>query len=194
VSFTINQPATVYVSFDYRIMRIGNSGSDLCVSASGGGACPQLVVDGTSPETFNNGDGQICFTLRDTAGVTYNSAGRVEVDQSNNIALQVVSPACTPTTQQLPTNANYTPCSRRYNFSGGTGAGAFSDRPRVQFNFAGAGPLTFNQIGFKMWVPGGGNAFEMWLDNVLVQPVVPGAAIGGIAGWRDCAVSACPAV
>jgi hypothetical protein len=192
VSFTISQPATVTVAFDYRIIRIRDGNDDTCATNSGAASCTVTspVLDATSPETAGNGDGEICFTLRDTAGVTYNST-RVEVDASVNNSgpgNYVVTPgvACQPTNQQLPTDADFTPCGLRYNDSGGAAAVA-----RVQFTFAGAVPLSFDQIGFKMYRVGGGNAFEMWLDNIMVTP---NATIGGIAGWRDCAVSNCPAV
>jgi hypothetical protein len=192
VSFTISQPATVTVAFDYRIIRIRDGDDDTCATNSGAASCTATspVLDGTSPEAAGAGDGQICFTLRDTAGVTYNST-RVEVDASVNNSgggNYVVTPGvgCQPTNQQLPTNADFTPCGLRYNDSGGAAAVA-----RVQFTFAGAVPLSFDRIAFKMYRAGGGNAFEMWLDNIMVTP---NATIGGIGAWRDCAVSNCPAV
>jgi hypothetical protein len=191
VSFTIGRPATVTVSFDYRIVRIRDSNNNTCATNSGAASCTATspVLDATSPETAGNGDGQICFTLRDTAGVTYNST-RIEVDaavdNSGGGNFLVAPPACAPTNQQLATNADFTPCGRRYNNSGGAAATA-----RVQFTFAGAVPLSFDQVGFKMYRAGGGNAFEMWLDNIVVTP---NATIAGIAAWRDCSVSACPAV
>lgn len=190
-SFTVNRPVTLLVTFDYRILRIGNSGSNACVSASGGGACPG-AADATSPSGAA-GDGEICFTLRDTAGATYDST-KSAVDSSQNLggAVQVVGPACTPTPQQLPTNAAYTPCSLRYNYSGGSAAGNFTGRATVRFTFAGAGTLSFDRIGYNMFIPAGGQAFEMWIDNVLVQPSA--GAIAGVGAWRDCAVSTCPAV
>ena len=177
--FSVSLPATVLVRFDYRMVRIANSGSNACVSASGAGACPG-AADPTSPAGAA-GDGEICFTLRDSAGATYNST-KVEVNQSANIPLSVTGPACTPTTQQAPTNANYTPCGLRYN-SGGAAA--------VRFTMAGAGTRSFDRLGFQMFIPAGGQPFEMWIDNVTVTP---NATIGGIAAWRDCTVSACPAV
>jgi hypothetical protein len=192
LSFTVNRPVTLVATFDYRIMRIGNSGSNACTSASGGGACPVGPgLDPTSPE--NNGDGEICFTLRDTTGATYNST-RVEVDESTNTGLTVSAPACTPTPQRLPTDADYTPCARRYNYSGGTGGGAFSGRVSVRWTFAGGGTLSFDQIRYNLWIPGGGgtSAHEMWIDNIVLQPSTGGT--GGIAAWRDCSVTACPAV
>jgi hypothetical protein len=193
VSFTVNRPATVQVNFDYRIMRIGNSGSNACVSASGGGACPNPAEPAPgSPETTGNGDGQICFTLRDTAGVTYTSS-TAEVDQAQNNGLTVAAPACTPTTQQLPTNADYTPCDLRYNHSGGAGPGAAATA-YVRFTFAGAGTLTLNQFGYQMYRAAGGQPFEMWIDNIVVRPTVGGVAVGGVGAWRDCAVISCPAV
>ena len=192
VSFTINRPVTVLVNFDYRIFRIRDADDNTCGTNSGAASCTVTspTLDATSPESAGNGDGQICFTLRDTAGVTYNST-RVEVDAAVNNSGGgnfLVNPAagCAPTSQQLPTNADFTPCSLRYNNSGGTAAAA-----RVQFTFAGAGTLGFDQIGFKMYRVGGGNAFEMWLDNIVVTP---SATIGGIAGWRDCSVNTCSAV
>jgi hypothetical protein len=194
VGFTINRPVTVTVSFDYRIIRIRDANNNACGTNSGAASCTATspTLDATSPEG-NAGDAEICFTLRDTAGVTYNST-RVEVDSSVNNSgggnFTVTPPLCTPTDQQLPTNADFTPCSLRYNFSGGTGGGAFLPA-MVRFTFAGAGPLSFDQVGFKMYRAGGGNAFEMWLDNIVVTP---NAAIGGMAAWRDCTVSACPAV
>jgi hypothetical protein len=191
VSFTVNRPLTLLVTFDYRIVRIGNSGSNTCVSASGGGACPG-AADATSPSGAA-GDGEICFTLRDTAGGTYDST-KSAVDSSQNLGggVQVVGPACTPTTQQLPTNAAYTPCSLLYNYSNGSAPGNFTGRATVRFTFAGTGTLSFDRIGFNMFIPAGGQAFEMWIDNVLVQPST--GAIAGVAAWRDCAVSTCPAV
>ena len=179
MQFTVSLPATVLVRFDYRIVRIANSGSNACVSASGAGACPG-AADATSPSGAA-GDGEICFTLRDTAGVTYNST-KATVDQAANIPLSVTGPACTPTTQQGPTNANFTPCGLRYN-AGGAAA--------VRFAMAGAGTRSFDRLGFQMFIPAGGQPFEMWIDNVTVTP---NAAIGGIAAWRDCTVSACPSV
>jgi hypothetical protein len=189
VSFTVNRPVTLLVTFDYRILRIGNSGSNTCVSASGGGACPG-AADATSP---GGTDGEVCFTLRDSAGTNYNST-KYAVDSSQNLggAVQVVGPACTPTTQQLPTNAAYTPCSLRYNYSGGSAAGNFTGRATVRFTLAGAGTLSFDRIGYNMFIGAGGQAFEMWIDNVLVQPST--GAIAGVAAWRDCAVDTCPAV
>lgn len=191
VAFTISRPATVIVSFDYRIVRIRDVNNNTCGTNSGAASCTATspVLDATSPETAGNGDGEICFTLRDTAGATYNST-RVEVDAAVNNSgvgnFTVTPPTCAPTNQQLPTNADYTPCSLRYNNSGGAAATA-----RVQFTFAGAVPLSFDQLGFKMYRVGGGNAFEMWLDNIRVTP---NATTAGIAGWRDCSVSACPGV
>jgi hypothetical protein len=32
----------------------------------------------------------------------------------------------------------------------------------------------------------------MWIDNIVLQPSTGGT--GGIAAWRDCSVTACPAV
>jgi len=184
VSFTVTLPATVLVRFDYRIVRIGNSGNNACVSASGGGACPG-AADLTGSPSGAAGDGEICFTLRDTTGATYDST-KATVDQSANIGLTVVGPACTPTTQQLPTNANYTPCPAIYNLNAGAAAPAF-----VRFTIAGAGTLTFDRIGFNLFIPTGGQAKEMWVDNIQVTP---NATIGGIAAWRDCTVNTCPAV
>jgi hypothetical protein len=43
-----------------------------------------------------------------------------------------------------------------------------------------------------MYIPAGGNAFEMWIDNIILLPST--GATAGIAAWRDCAVLACPAV
>jgi hypothetical protein len=189
VSFTVNGPVTLLATLDYRILRIGNSGSNTCTTSSGGGACTG-AVDPASPEAA--GDGEICMTLRDTTGATYNST-RSEVDSAQNLGggVIVAGPACTPSTQQLPTNAAYTPCSLHYNISG-TGGGAVIGRATVRFIFAGTGTLSFDQIGFKMWVSAGGNAFEMWLDNILLQPST--GAIAGIAAWRDCAAISCPAL
>ncbi len=195
VAFTINRPATVTVSFDYRMVRIRDLNNNTCATDSGAASCTATspTIDPTSPENAGNGDGQICFTLRDSAGVTYNST-RAEVDASVDNSgggnFTVGPPACAPTNQQLATNADFTPCSRRYNYSGGTGGGSFLPAT-LRFTFAGAGPLSFDQFGFKLYRAGGGNAFEMWLDNISVTP---NAAIAGIAEWRDCAVSACPGV
>ena len=195
VSFTINRPVTVTVSFDYRIVRIRDANNDTCGTNSAAASCTATspTIDATSPEAAGTGDGQICFTLRDSAGVTYNST-RAEIDASVDNSgggnFTVIPPACAPTNQQLATNPDFTPCSLRYNYSGGTGAGALLPAT-VRFTFAGAGPLSFDQVGFKMYRAGGGNAFEMWLDNIRVTP---NATIAGIAGWRDCSVSACPAV
>lgn len=187
-NFTVNRPVTLLATFDYRIVRIGNSGSNACASASGGGACPG-AADAASPGGTN---GEVCFTLRDTAGTNYDST-KYSVDSSQNIAgLQVTAPACTPTTQQLPTDAAYTPCSLRYNYSGGSAPGNFTGRGTVRFAFAGGGTLAFDRIGFNMFISAGGQAFEMSIDNVLLQPST--GAIAGLAAWRDCAVSACPAV
>jgi len=191
VNFTVSRPATVIVTFDYRIIEIRDANNNTCGTNSAAASCTATspVLDATSPESAGNGDGQICFTLRDTAGVTYNST-RVEVDaavdNSGGGNFQVSPPACAPTNQQLPTNADFTPCGRRYNNSGGAAAAA-----RVQFTFAGAAPLSFDQVGYKMYRAAGGNAFEMWLDNIVVTP---NATIAGIAAWRDCSVSPCPAV
>lgn len=187
VSFTVNRPVTLLATFDYRIVRIPNSGSNACTTASGAGACPG-AADPTSPEG-GAGEGEICFTLRDSAGVTYDST-RAEVDNSVNLggSYDVPPPLCTPTTQQLPTHAAHIPCSDRYNRSGG----AFTGRATVRWTFAGAGALSFDTFGFRMYIPAGGNPREMWIDNVLLQPST--GAIGGIAAWRDCAVLACPGV
>jgi len=191
-AFTIDRPVTVTVSFDYRIVRIRDINNNTCATDSGATACSVTspTVDATSPEG-NAGDAEICFTLRDSAGVTYNST-RAEVDASVDNSgggnPQVGPPNCLPTSQQG--NADFIPCDRRYNYSGGTGGAAFLPA-MVRFTFAGAGPLSFDQVGFKMYRAAGGNAFEMWLDNIRVTP---NATIAGIAGWRDCSVSACPAV
>jgi hypothetical protein len=187
---------TVTVSFDYRIIRIRDLNNNACTTNSGAPSCtatsPTVEPGAGSPEG-NGGDAEICFTLRDAAGVTYNST-RAEVDASVDNSgggnPQVGPPNCLPTIQQVPANADFAPCSSRYNFSGGTGAGAFLPAT-VRFTFAGAGPLSFDQVGFKMYRAGGGNAFEMWLDNIRVTP---NATIAGIAEWRDCSVSACPPV
>jgi len=197
VNFTISRQAavTVTVNFDYRIIQIRNAGSNTCETNSGAGPCVGATdAVGWSPETAGNGDAQICFSLRDTTGVTYNST-KAEVDASvdnSGGGNPVVTPAvgCQPTNQQAPANADFAPCSTRYNFSGGTGGGAFLPA-RVRFTFAAGAPLSFDQVGFKMYRAATGNAFEMWLDNIVVTP---NATIAGIAGWRDCSVSACPAV
>jgi len=190
VSFTVNRPVTLLATFDYRIVRIPNSGSNACTTNSGGGGCPG-ARDATSPEFA--GDGEICFTLRDTAGVTYDST-RSEVDNALNLggSYDVPPPGCTPTTQQLPVHSSYTPCSRRYNYSGGTGGGSFTGRATVRWTFAGAGTLAFDTVWFRLYIPGGGNPREMWIDNVLLQPST--GAIAGVAAWRDCAVTSCPGV
>jgi hypothetical protein len=194
VAFTISRPATVTVSFDYRIVRIRDANDDTCATNSGAGPCVGATdAAGWSPETSGNGDAHICFTLRDTAGVTYNSTKAevdASVDNSGGGNFTVIPPSCAPTNQQLATNPDFTPCSLRYNFSGGTAAGDLLPA-RVRFTFAGATPLSFDQVGFKMYRAAAGNAFEMWLDNIRVTP---NATIAGIAGWRDCSVSACPAV
>jgi hypothetical protein len=195
VAFTISRPATVTVSFDYRIVRIRDANDDTCGTNSAAASCTVTspTIDATSPETAGNGDGQICFTLRDSAGVTYNST-RAEVDASVDNSgggnFTVIPPTCAPTNQQLATNPDFTPCSLRYNYSGGTGGGSLLPAT-VRFTFAAGAPLSFDQVGFKMYRAAGGNAFEMWLDNIRVTP---NATIAGIAGWRDCSVSACPAV
>jgi hypothetical protein len=191
VSFTVNRPVTLFATFDYRIMEV-DPGSAACTTNSGGGGCPG-ARDANSPE--NTGDGEICFTLRDTGGTNYNST-RAEVDIVNNElnddGVDVTTPSCTPTTQQAPINSEFQPCSRRYNYSGGQGGGAFTGRAMVRFTFAGGGTLSFDQFGFRLFINGGGQARELWVDNILLQPST--GAIGGIGEWRDCAVSACPAV
>jgi hypothetical protein len=190
VSFTINQPATVTVSFDYRIIEIRDANDDTCRTNSGVLSCTTTSPVFEATPEGNNGDAEICFTLRDTAGVIYNST-RVEVDRSVNNSgggqPRVLPPSCTPTNQQIPADPDFSPCSALYNNSGGTPNAVAT----VSFTFGGAGPLSFDQIGFKMYRAGGGNAYEMWLDNIRVTP---SAAIAGIAAWRDCAVSACPGV
>jgi hypothetical protein len=198
VAFTIDRPVAatvVLVSFDYRMVRIRDANNDTCGTNSPGAlsctiSSPTVEPGAGSPEG-NGGDGEICFTLRDTAGVIYNST-RAEVDASvNNSAAgnPVVTPAvgCQPTNQQAPADPDFAPCSRRYNFSGGTAAADL--RPAtVRFTFAGpAAPVSFDQVGFKMYRAGGGNAFEMWLDNIRVTVNAP---MAGIAGWRDCSVTA----
>jgi hypothetical protein len=199
VAFSIDRPAaatTVTVTFDYRMVRIRDANDDTCGTNSGAVSCtissPTVEPGAGSPEG-NGGDGEICFTLRDSAGVIYNST-RAEVDASvdNSGAAAtnytVVPPACTPTNQRTPTNADFTPCGRRYNFSGGTAAGDL--RPAtVRFTFTGgpAAPLHFDQFSFKMYRAGGGNAFEMWLDNIRV---IPNPATVRIARWRDCSATA----
>jgi hypothetical protein len=185
VSFTISLPATLTVNFDYRMFQIPN-GDAGCNSVSGGGACAGPPAAG-SPEG-GGGEGEICFTLRDTAGTTYNSS-RAEVDSSVSLGggNNVTMPACAPSSQQTPLHNRHTPCSDRYNWSGGGGV----DPASVTFTFAGSGTLSFNQFGFKLFIPAGGTEYEMWIDNIRLTP---GATNGGIAGWRDCAVTACPGV
>lgn len=193
VSFTINQPGTVTVSFDYRIIEIRDANDNTCTTDSGVPSCTVTSPVFEAIPEGNNGDAEICFQLRDTAGVIYNST-RVEVDRSADNSgggnPRVTPPACTPTNQQVPANPDFSPCDQRYNYSGGTGGGAFLPAT-ARFTFAGAGTLTFDQIGFKMYRAGGGNAYEMWLDNIKVTP---SSTIAGVAAWRDCAVSACPGV
>jgi hypothetical protein len=186
VSFTVNRPVTLRVRFDYRMFRVPN-GDAGCNSASGGGACAG-AVDGNSPEGAG-AEGQICFTLRDSAGVTYNSQ-RAEIDNSQNLGGSndvVTPPTCLPSSQQSPLHTRHTPCSDRYNWSGGG-----LDTATVDFIFGGTGTLSFDRFGFKLYIPTSGNAFEMWIDNIVLQPST--GATAGIAGWRDCSVIACPAV
>lgn len=186
VSFTVNLPVTLRVRFDYRMFQIPN-GDAGCNSNSLGGACvgaPDNEAGLGSPEG-GGGDGEICFTLRDTAGVTYNST-RAEVDSSQNLggSNNVTLPACAPSSQQAPLHTRHTPCSDRYNWSGGG-----PDTATVRFTFAGTGTLSFDQFGFKLYIPTGGTEYEMWLDNILLQPST--GAIAGIAAWRDCAAISC---
>jgi len=189
LSFTVNGPMTLFATFDYRILRIGNSGSDFCTTNSGGGACPG-AADATSPAGAA-GNGEMCMTLRDTAGATYNST-KSEVDFSQNLGagVTVAGPGCTPTSQTG--NAAFTPCALRYDYNGGTAPGNFTGRVTVRWALAGAGTLTFDRLGFQMYIPAGGNAFEMWIDNIILLPST--GATAGIAAWRDCAVLTCPAV
>jgi hypothetical protein len=186
VSFTVNRPVTLRVNFDYRMFRIPN-GSAACNSVSGGGACPGVIQPGGGSPAGGS-EGQICFTLRDTAGATYNSY-HVEVDNSQNLGGGngvITGEGCAPSSQQVPLHTRHTPCSDRYNWSGGGGI----DLAWADFVIGGVGPLSFDQFGFKLYIPPGGTEYEMWIDNIRLQPST--GTIAGIAAWRDCSVSTAP--
>ncbi|HSA91139.1 MAG TPA: hypothetical protein VLF42_14700 [Burkholderiales bacterium] len=182
-SFSVGLPATILVNFDYRIIQVGNSGSTACNSAAGGGACPG-AADITSPGGLH---GEICMTLRDTVGTTYDST-MYGVATSAAIPQTVAPAACTPTTQQTPTPAVYTPCSTQYNLSG---ASVVPAQGTVRFVIGGTGSLSFNQVGFNLHIPGGGQAKEMWVDNIAFQA---GGGVATTRHWRDCSAATCPAV
>lgn len=184
-SFTVSLPATILVDFDYRIIQVGNSGSTACNSSAGGGACPG-AADATSP---GGSDGQICMTMRDTpGGATYNST-TYGVEVSAVVANTVAPAACTPTTQQSPTPAVYTPCSTKYNVSG---AAVLPQQGTVRFALAGSGNVAFDRVGFNLYIPGGAQGKELWVDNITFTLGGGGVAMPKL--WRDCSASACPAV
>lgn len=192
VAFSVLRPSSVLATFDYRIVRVGNGGAAACTTnPNTGPSCvtSHPTLDATSPS--GAGNGQICMTLRDTAGGTWVST-RYEalsaVDASGVYSI-TPAPACLPGTQR----GLGTACTLYYNNSGGTGTG----RGTVRFTVTagGSGVLSLDQLTFKLYVPnpgGAGNAYEMWIDNLVLQPST--GVIAGIAAWRDCAVSACPAV
>lgn len=191
VGFSVVRPSTILATFDYRIVRVGNGGSAACTTNPNTGpscATTHPTLDATSPT--GAGNGQVCMTLRDSGGGTWLST-RYEAlsafDASGTYS--VTAPACLPGTQRGFGVA----CSIFYNNSGGAATG----RGTVRFTIpaGGSGVLTLDQLTFKLYIPnpgGGGNAYEMWLDNLILQPST--GAIAGIAAWRDCSVSACPAV
>lgn len=184
VSFSLTRPATVLVEFDYRIIQVGNSGSSVCITSAGGGACPG-AADATSP---GGTDGEICMTMRDTpGGATYNSTS-YGVAVSAGVANTVSPAACEPTTQHSPTPGVYTPCSTQYNISG---AGA-PQQGTVRFVFGGSGTISFDRVGFNLHIAGGGQGKEIWVDNLNFT--IPGGGIAMPRKWRDCSASACPAV
>jgi hypothetical protein len=127
------------------------------------------------------------MTLRDTGGANWVST-RYEALNSWDLSgtYSVTAAACLPGTQ-LGFGAA---CSIVYNQSGATVTG----RGTVRFTITagGSGVLSLDQLTFKLHVPGGGNAFEMWLDNLILQPST--GAIAGLMAWRDCSVLACPSV
>jgi len=98
----------------------------------------------------------------------------------------VTTPSCLPGTQR----GFGSQCSSVYDQSGAVATG----RGTVRFTITagGSGVLSLDQLTFKLHVPGGGNAYEMWLDNLILQPST--GAIAGVLAWRDCSVLACPSV
>jgi hypothetical protein len=184
VSFSLARPATVLVEFDYRIIQVGNSGSSVCITSAGGGACPG-AADATSP---GGTDGEICMTMRDTpGGATYDST-KYGVTVSASIPQTVSPAACVPTTQQSPTPAVHTPCSTQYNQSGAAAA----QQGTVRFTFGGSGTISFDRVGFNLYIPGGAQGKEIWVDNLNFT--VPGGGVAMPKKWRDCSASACPSV
>jgi hypothetical protein len=187
VAFSAARPSTILATFDYRIVQVGSGSAGCTTSAGTGTSCVATnpTLDPTSPT--GAGNGQICMTLRDTSGANWVST-RYEVQSAFDASgtYNVTTPACLPGTQ-LGFGAA---CSFVYDQSGGTGTG----RGTVRFTVTagGSGVLSLDQLSFKLYVPGGGNAYEMWLDNLILQPST--GTISGLMAWRDCSVLTCPSV
>lgn len=189
VAFTVARPSTILATFDYRIVRVGQGAAACTTNPNTGPSCilthPTYQVG--SPAPSGAGNGQVCMTLRDMSGANWLST-RFEAPSAADLSgvyAVTPAPACLPGTQR----GFGSPCTIYYNPGGNRGT--------VTFNIpaGGSGVLSFDQLTFKIYIPnpgGGGNAYEMWLDNIVLQPST--GAIGGIAAWRDCSVSSCPAV
>lgn len=192
VAFSVVRPSTILATFDYRIVQPGNGGAAACTTNPNTGpscAATHTTLDASSPS--GAGNGQICMTLRDTGGGTWLST-RYEALSAQNVSgfySVTPAPACLTGTQRGFGVA----CSLYYNQSGATATG----RGTVRFTITagGSGVLSLDQLTYKLYIPNPGGAppaYEMWIDNLILQPST--GVIGGIAAWRDCAVSACPAV
>jgi hypothetical protein len=187
VAFSVARPSTILATFDYRIIQVGNGSAGCTTNAGTGTSCVATnpTLDATSPS--GAGNGQICMTLRDTAGANWGSTRYEALSAFNASGIySVTTPSCLPGTQR----GFGSQCSLVYDQSGGAATG----RGTVRFTITagGSGVLSVDQLTFKLHVPGGGNAYEMWLDNLILQPST--GAIAGILAWRDCSVLACPSV
>lgn len=185
VNFSVPAGTVLNISFDYRIMRIGNAGpsGSPCTTSAGGGACPG-AADPSSPSGAA-GEGEICFSVTDSLGVTSNST-KYTVDPTFSIATTVTPPSCTPTTQQVP--ATYSPCGAKYNFSG---AGDTTPaRGTVTITVGGAGTRTITTFTLNLFLKSG-SAKELWLDNIIITSG-SGSGAARAALWRDCTVASCP--
>jgi hypothetical protein len=187
VAFSVARPSTILATFDYRVIMVASGSAGCTTSPATGTSCVATnpTLDATSPS--GAGNGQICMTLRDTSGANWVST-RYEALSSFDASgtYNVTMPACLPGTQLGFGVA----CSFFYDQSGGTVTG----RGTVRFTITagGSGVLSLDQLTFKLYVPGGGNAYEMWLDNLILQPST--GAIAGVMAWRDCSVLTCPSV
>jgi hypothetical protein len=168
-------------------VQVGNGSAGCTTNAGAGSSCAAThpTLDATSPS--GAGNVQICMTLRDTAAANWVSTRYEALSAFDASGIYTITTAaCQPGTQR----GYGQQCSIYYNTSGGGATG----RGTVRFTITagGSGVLSLDQLTFKLYVPGAGNAYEAWLDNIILQPST--GTISGVMAWRDCSVLTCPSV